>query len=55
VFLLENIAADISGKGKDILGRSRGMSMNRASYTGKSFVLLHSSAFADLLAVDFPQ
>ncbi|MCX7322225.1 MAG: hypothetical protein NT113_23050 [Hyphomicrobiales bacterium] len=52
---MENIAADISGKGKDNLGRSHGIGVNRAPYTGKSVVLLHSSAFADLRTVDFPQ
>jgi hypothetical protein len=52
---MENIAADISGKGKDNLGRAGRNSSNPASGKGKSRVLLHSAASADFRAVDFPQ
>jgi hypothetical protein len=52
---MENIAADISGKGKDNLGRERRNPSNPAPHKGKNRVVLHSSASADFRAVDFPQ
>jgi len=52
---MENIAADISGKGKDNLGRAGRNSSNPALSKGKTSYLLYSAASADFRAVDFPQ
>ncbi|WP_398465891.1 hypothetical protein [Tardiphaga sp.] len=52
---MENIAADISGKGKDNLGRRARNPSNPALSKGKNRSLPHSSASADFRAVDFPQ
>ncbi|WP_398474613.1 hypothetical protein [Tardiphaga sp.] len=52
---MENIAADISGKGKDNLGREGWNPANLASGSGKISALPHSLASADFRAVDFPQ
>jgi hypothetical protein len=55
VFPLVNIAADISGKGKDNLGKRGWIPAIPASHSGKFVTLLHSSASADFRAVDFSQ
>jgi hypothetical protein len=52
---MENIAADISGKGKDNLGRACRNPSNPAPMTGKTSAVLHSVASAGFRAVDFPQ
>ena len=52
---MENIAADISGKGKDNLGRADRNPANLASSKGKTRALLYSVASADFGAVDFSQ
>jgi hypothetical protein len=52
---MENIAADISGKSKDNLGRAGRIPSNPASNISKTCLLLHSAASADFRAVDFPQ